>query len=276
MAGRGELDDLLAVPFGPRFSRPDPGIRLLNSDCRNEISMFKVSVILIFFAFATSCSFRVFENGHFETNRLPKPVSDSVLELSLSNNVKIPDSAIEIVKTVIKAPLQKLYSYNDLVIYAKYEASKLGGNVIKVTEFHGLFGTIYLRQAIFTTVYKINDPALSIFKKQLDSEKKAYSDSIKTIAIVHLKDFDDQGKRPIFFNDTMIAKIKGVGFDSVRKPGRKDFVFHQDGVLGIDKERLDIKIGNEYFIVLYTTLGKHTFYYHYKIVDKEHFNNKLL
>ncbi len=238
--------------------------------------MFKVSVILVFFGFATSCSFRVFENGHFVTNRLPKPISDSVLELSLSNNVKIPDSAIELGKTAIKAPFQKLYAYEGMVTYAKYEAGKLGGNVIKVTEFHGIFGTIYLKQAIFTTVYKINEPALSIFKKQLDSAKKAYDDTIKTIAIVHLKDFDDQGKRPIFFNNTMIAKIKGVGFDSVRKPGRKDFIFHQDGILGIDKERLDIKIGNEYYILLYTTLGKHAFYYHYKIVDKEHFNFKLL
>ena len=238
--------------------------------------MFKFSVLLVFSALATSCSYRVLENGHFESNRLPKPVSDSVLVLSLSNNVLIPDSAIEIARTEIKAPFQKLNEYEDMVKYAKYEAGKLGGNVIKVTDYHGLFGTTYLKQAIFTTVYKINEPTLSIFKKQLDSVKNAYDDSIKKIAIVHLKDLDDQGKRPIYFNDTLIAKIKGVGFDSVRKPGRKDFVFNENGILGIGAEKLDIKIGNEYYIVLYSITGRHVFHLHYKIVDKEHFNYKLL
>ncbi len=163
-----------------------------------------------------------------------------------------------------------------MVIYAKYEAGKLGGNVIKVTKYHSLVGTLYSKQSIFSTVYKMNEQTLSNFKKQLDSIENIHSDSIKYISIVHLKNYDDLGKRLIFFNNTLVAKIKGVGFDSIRKPGRKDLVFYHNGTLSTENENINIKIGNEYYIVLYTTLGRRQFNYHYKLVDKDHFYNKLL
>jgi hypothetical protein len=227
-----------------------------------------------------SCGWRVFENGHYKTHLLPPPTRDSILTVSLSDTTPIPGSAIVVGHTIIKAPLQKFFEYDRFVTYARDEAARLGGNVMKINTFHGLLQTKWIRQGIYTTVYRMTEPDLVRFQQQLDSAKRHYADSIRSMAIVHIRDRDEQGEREVYFNDSLVARIKGVGFDGVRNPGRSDLVFRQKGVLRVGPgppSHLDIELGKEYFILLYmVTTSKKRFGYYYLLMDKEHFYYKLL
>jgi hypothetical protein len=175
----------------------------------------------------------------------------------------------------VEAPIQKYYGYNRLLSYIKIEASNLGSNLILIKDYHALYGSKYLRDAIMATAYKLDPYTLMILKKEIDSVNNKYLDSIKTFSVVHIKDYDDVGKRTIYFNDSIVGTIKGVGFDSFRKPGHKDYIFTNDGIMKFDTAGINIHLGNEYYIVLFTTMGKHQFYPHYRIVDKGHFYFKL-
>jgi hypothetical protein len=226
-----------------------------------------------------SCGWRVFENGHYKTHSLPPLTRDSILTVSLSNTIPIPDSAIVVSHTIIKAPLQKFVDYNQFVIYARNEAARLGGNMMKINQFHGLIQTKWIRQGIYTTVYRMKEADLARFTWQIDSAKKHYADSIRSMAIVHIRDRDVQGERVVYFNDSMVTKMKGVGFDGVRNPGRSDLVFRQKGVLRVGPAppyHLDIELGKEYFILVFTTTSRYGYHYYYQLMDKEHFYYKLL
>jgi len=75
-----------------------------------------------------------------------------------------------------------------------------------------------------------------------------------------------------------VAKMHGVGFDAMRNPGRCDLVFRQMGVLRVGPAppmHLDIELGKEYYILLYMETGRHQYFYHYQLMDKEHFYYKL-
>jgi hypothetical protein len=235
-----------------------------------------------------SCGWHVFENGR----RIPRPCiprpcvalslgaagRDSILTVSLSNTVSIPDSAIVISHVIIKGPLQRFADYDRFVAYARDEAARVGGNMMKIDQFHGMIHTKWIRQGIYTTVYRMKEPDLARFSRQLDSAKKHYADSIGSMAIVHIRDRDEQGQREVYFNDSIVAKIRGVGFDAVRNPGRSDLVFREKGVLNVEPgppSHLDIELGKEYFILLYTVTSRHGYGYYYQLMDKEHFYYKL-
>jgi hypothetical protein len=227
-----------------------------------------------------SCGWRVFENGHYKTHSLPPPTRDSILTVSLSNAIPIPDPAIVVAHTVIKAPLQKFEDYDRFVTYARNEAARLGGNVMKINTFHGLIRTKWIRQGIYTTVYRMKEPDLARFQQQLDSAGRHYADSIRSMAIIHIRDRDVQGERVVYFNDSIVARMKGVGFDGVRNAGRSDLVFRQKGVLRVEPDppyHLDIELGKEYFILMYmVTTSRKGYGYYYQLMDKEHFYYKLL
>jgi hypothetical protein len=226
----------------------------------------------------SSCGWRVFENGRYKSHSLPSSTHDFVLTVSLSNAIPIPDSAIVISHTIIKAPLQKFVDYDQMVSYARNEAARLGGNLMKIDQFHGLIHTKWIRQGIYTTVYRMKEPDLALFSRQMDSAQTDHTDSIQSMAIVHIRDRDIQGKRVVYFNDSIVATIRGVGFDGVREPGRSDLVFRQNGVLRAEPDpplHLDIELGKEYFILLYMEPGRQGFHYYYQLMDKEHFYYKL-
>lgn len=230
----------------------------------------------------SSCGWHAFENGHRVRPFLPEPVigrRDSVLTVSLSNPVPIPDTAVVISHLVIKAPFQKILDYAVIEGVARQEASRLGGNLIKVHTFHAMIHTRWLRQGIYASVYRLNEADLIRFQQQLDSADRHHADSIKQMAIVHIRDRDLEGKRVVYFNDSIVATLHGVGFDGVRKPGRKDLVFWKRGVLRCGPAPpmdLEIRLGKEYFILLFCTMAKHGFRYQYQLVDKEHFYYKML
>jgi hypothetical protein len=119
---------------------------------------------------------------------------------------------------------------------------------------------------------------LALFSRQLDSGEKHHIDSIQSMAIVHIRDLDVQGRRAVYFNDSIVATIRGVGFDGVRNPGRIDLVFRQNGVLRTEPDppsHLDIRLGKEYFILFYMGTSNQGFHHYYRLVDKEHFYYKL-
>ena len=225
-----------------------------------------------------SCGWRVFENGHYKTDSLPPSTRDFILTVSLSNTIPIPATAMIIGQTTIKAPLQKFFDYDQFVIYARNEAASMGGNMMKINAFHGLIQTKWIRLGIYTTVYRMKEADLAQFSRQLDSAEKHYADSIRSMAIVHIRDRDLQGQRVVYFNDSVVAGIRGVGFDGVRNPGRSDLVFRQKGLLRVSPDpplQLDIELGKEYFILLYMETSRHGYHYNYQLMDKEHFYYKL-
>ncbi len=83
----------------------------------------------------------MFENGHYKGHTLPPPTRDSILTLSLSNAIPIPEAAIVVGHIIIKGPLQKFLDYEQFVIDARNEAARLGGNMIKINQFHGFPGS---------------------------------------------------------------------------------------------------------------------------------------
>jgi hypothetical protein len=197
------------------------------------------------------CHFKIYENEHFVSNHVPRTNSDSVSTLSIYNKSKIPCLAVEIGKIVIKPPFEYHYKYDTMVDYAKHTAAWLGGNVVKVKNYRSK-GNVFRRQAIFATVYRMDNGTLGLLQEHMDSTSKSYSDSIKDMAIVHIKDYFNEATRPIRFKDSLIGNIRGVGgvFHS-RKPVQKDLVFSTNGILAIGSLTLNIKTGNEYFLLLY-------------------------
>jgi hypothetical protein len=141
----------------------------------------------------SSCGWHVFENGH----RVPPPLaadpSDPIITVSLSNPVPIPDTAAVISHLVIKAPFQKILNYAQIEAVARQEAARGGGNLMKVDTFHAIIQTKWMRQGIYTSVYRLSEPDLARFRLQLDSASRHYADSIRYMAIVHIRDRDMAG-----------------------------------------------------------------------------------
>ena len=229
-----------------------------------------------------SCGWRVFENGHYKTDSLPPSTRDFILTVSLSNTIPIPATAIVIGHTMIEAPFEaSAYDYEDydfFVTAARNEAARLGGNMMKINQFHGVIGTKWSRQAIYTTVYRMKQPDLERFAWQMDSAKRHYADSIGSMAIVHIRDGDWMRHRVVYFNDSMVARLHGVGFENTRRPGRSDLVFRQKGALRVvpgSPSLLDIELGKEYFILLHIGGRRSRTRYYCELMDKEHFYYKL-
>ncbi|HEY1869602.1 MAG TPA: hypothetical protein VGG71_01020 [Chitinophagaceae bacterium] len=234
---------------------------------KSVVSSFLISIIFL------SCGFRVTENGHeVSPVAVSENYSDSILELNLSSSIKVPDSAIKLSDITVEAPIEKYYGYDSMLNCLKKEASKLGANLIVIKDYHALYSSKqHFRDAIIATAYKLDFFTLMKFKKEVDSVNNNYLNSLKNISKVHIKDYDDAGTRTIYFNDSLVGTIKGVGFDSFRKPGHKDYIFNNEGNLKFDTAGINIHLGKEYYIVLFTAIGKHQFYRFYRIVDKEHF-----
>ena len=233
---------------------------------------------ILFLSILVSCKVSITTHQPLLTRVKPNAQIDSVVVLEASADVKLPDAVVLCGETDIKAPLQQNYTYLRLLEYAKNEAKKLGGNLIKVAYYHGLYGTKYLRSSLKVSIFRVDQNSLATVMAQLASAQRAYRDSIKTMAIIHIMNYNEApGKTRIYFNDSLVAKIKGWGFDGLNKKRPGIFVFTQGGTLKTDEiAPIDIEMGKEYYIVLYTVLGRREFHYHYKLVDKLHFENKAM
>jgi len=254
---------------------------------QNRLPMLKILFIPIIFITFFSCSVNITENGQ----KLIVPMvdgnfKDTVLVVGLSGTVKIPDSTAAATQVVVKAPLQSYYGYSRMLAYAKASANKLGANAIVVNQYRPLIGSGSLRDAMYASAYKLSPDAYMALAAALNSVAKLALDSLKQICVVHIKDRDEQGHRLIFFNDTLVGQIKGVGFDGFRKPGLKDFTFRQNGTLKFqwtvydsnmnlaDSNSIHVTIGNEYYIVLYIPLSRKPMKPMYELVDHDRFLGK--
>jgi hypothetical protein len=220
-----------------------------------------------------SCGFRMYENGH----RVVQPTvssADSMLTLDLGAVTWLPDSRAVLAELTVKGPDNVDYGYNRLLAYARSAGVRLGGNLLKVKEYRSSF-----RQKLHATVYRIDPPDLARLKDTLAIAIAAHQDSIKDLAIVHIKDYDDFGVRHIWFNDTLLDSIRGPGFDGLRGVGKKTLVFHRNGTLKLGTGSMAIQKGKEYFLVLWLHVGRGVTSPTYQLLaslDKVHFDNRSM
>ncbi len=198
---------------------------------------------------------------------------DSVIILDLSDRSKLPDSVYLVNWTKFKLPVMSTLDYYGLMDTVKEVATKKGCNVVKIISDKKKFSRFLLE----TQMFYLGKKSFEVFTSKIDSASKAYRDSIKNIALVHIRDYDDLGERTIHYNDSLVGKIRRVGFDSVRKPGQKDFTFGEAGILRFDEaDSISITLGSENYIVLYTLFGKHTYHKKYKSVNADMYHHKDL
>ena len=220
-----------------------------------------------------SCGFRMYENGH----RVARPTvssADSVLTLDLGTVTWLPDSRAVLAELTVKGPDNVDYGYNHLLAYARSAGVRLGGNLVKVNEYRSS-----ARQKLYATVYRIDPPDLARLKDTLAVAIAAHQDSIKDLAIVHIKDYDNFGVRHIWFNDTLLGSIRGHGFSSLRGAGKKTLVFHTNGTLKLGTGSVAIQKGKEYFLVLWLYTGRRVTSPTYRFLaslDKVHFDNRSM
>jgi hypothetical protein len=79
----------------------------------------------------------------------------------------------------------------------------------------------FLRQKLYATIYSLARPDRTRLMDSLAAAQAAHRDSIRDIAVVHIKDYDDMGRRYIWFHRSLVDSIKGLGFDGLRGAGRK-------------------------------------------------------
>jgi hypothetical protein len=231
--------------------------------------MRTTAIISLAIILLASCGFRLFENSH----RLPRPApnnrADSILVLDLGETIRLPDSRAVVGDLIVKAPCQIEYGYTRLLAYSRFEAARVGGNLLKVNEYGG-----FLRQKLYATIYRLDSPDLTRLKDSLAATLASHQDSIRHIAVVHVKDFDDIGKRRIWFNGSLVDSIKGRGFDGLRGVGKKTLAFHAEGVLRLGDNYVALHTGKEYYIVLREDVGRHYVKQYLFSVDKVHFDHR--
>jgi hypothetical protein len=95
--------------------------------------------------------------------------------------------------------------------------------------------------------------------------------------VVYLLDEDDDGKTNIIFNDSLVTRLKGSGFDNFRKPGRATLSLGRPGVLKLgDIGKIDVEPGKEYYVLLYTVPGRRQIIHRFRLMDRDHFENSYI
>jgi len=240
--------------------------------------MPKPTLILLFLSMITACKTPVITQypvgPHFGSNEL-----DSFICLKVSDHRKLPDSRFLIKTMHIRLPMLNWpLNYDSLLYNVKVLARQQGGNVIKIGYEKRKFWQMH--QIMDVRVFSLEEPFFSSYKAALDSAENIYKDSIKTISIVRIRDVDDQGRRIVTFNDSLIAVMHGSGAVPYRKPDYKTFVFDKKGVLRfayskyfVEKKVFDVNIepGKEYNLLFYVGYHFRSIYVKFALVDKDYF-----
>jgi hypothetical protein len=154
-------------------------------------------------------------------------------------------------------------TYDSLLRCIKKLARQRSGNVAAIKEAGKYFTTV--------NVYSLPAPQLLIYKEGLESLQHDYEESIKNIAVVYIVD-QDELMDDIFFNDSLVARLKGVGFDGLRDARRTTLTFGGAGVLSIrGAGKIDIRPGKEYYILLLGIHGRHGEIHQYRVIDRDRF-----
>lgn len=204
----------------------------------------------------------------------PPAAGDTVITLQLTYDRVPLDSAYFLGAIDFRlTPKSIRPGLDSLRKYCRAEARKHGGNVLKLKHAEFGFDALTLKWDL----YAFPPEAFVKLRLAKDSADSAYRATLTGLAIVHLLDRDDIGHTSISFGDSLLTTMRGVGFDGVRKPGRASFRFDRPGRLTIgDTTHIDIVTGQEYYIVLYTLLGRHQFYHRCILTDKDGFENPRL
>jgi hypothetical protein len=230
------------------------------------VLLFASCLAVLLFA---SCGFRMVENSHRLAWPGPGNRGDSILALDPGETIRLPDSRAVVSDIIVKAPSRFGFGYTRLLAYSRSEAARLGGNLLKINAYSDVF-----RQKLSATIYLLSPPDLTRLKDSLAAALAAHLDSIRDIAVVHIKDYDDMGQRYIRFNHSLVDSIKGRGFDGLRGAGRKNLVFHMDGVLWLGDNPVAIQKGKEYYLVLSNTFIRRRTVQRLALTDKTHFDHR--
>jgi hypothetical protein len=202
-----------------------------------------ISMIVMLFE---SCGFRIFENGHRIRRPTHSPAADSILTFNLGDSVRLPDSRAVVGLIITKSPTRVNYGYSFLLAETKAEAARLGGNMVRADAYHGVF-----RKKLYSTVYLLDPTGLARLKDSLAAVRTAHGDSIRDIAVVHIKDFRDTRQQYIRFNESVVDSVEGKG-PSYRRQRTKTLILHSAGLLWIGKTHVAIQKGKEYYLVVYS------------------------
>jgi|GEM_PF-2215353 hypothetical protein len=223
------------------------------------ILMISLTVMLI-----ASCGYRMLDNGHRVSRPAPNRAADSIPILNLGETIRLPDTRAVISLTIAKAPCQSPYGYSLLLADTRAEAARLGGNFVKVDHYGG-----FSRNKLYSTIYLLEPSDLTRLKDSLAAVLAAHRDSIRNVAVVHIKDYDLYAQRYIQFNHSLIDSVKGRRI--------KTLILHSDGFLKLGENYLTVRKGNEYFVVLTTPrIGRYTTTQKLALTDKTHFENRNL
>lgn len=187
----------------------------------------------------------MFDNGHRVPMPAHTPAADSILTLDLGESVRLPDSRTVVSLIIVKAPRYAQYGYTPLLADTRAEAVCLGGNLVKVEDYGGSN-----RKKLRARVYFIDPSDLTRLKDSMAAAFAARRDSIRDIAVVHIKNCGYIGWQPIRFRDTLIGRIRGRGF-GLRGVDAKTLILHSGGVLSVGDKYFSVQKGKEYYAVLF-------------------------
>jgi|GEM_PF-3224874 len=256
--------------------------------------MTRIIALLIFILLFTSCYVRI----STKANKVQPVTNDSILVLSIKDETALLDTTFLIATTSIKSPFQGWLSgephYTRLLTYAKNEAKKTGGNVIKVTDYHNYLTTKYFSSKLTANIYSFKDSVLLANKIKADPLNIAHKNSIKNICTIHLKNIcTHYGGRwsndELFFNDSSVCHFRSE--DGSKKSYSLNLIFEKDGILSsklitnADKyEKVNLKLGEEYYIIIYnpkresnaksSSFGINTEKVYFGLVSKDVFENE--
>ena len=205
-----------------------------------------------------SCNYRIYSDDKksvqiHQENKNWKSSDTSCLVFHLVDS--LPDSTEYINTIKIQSPFYWANSAspnNVMTELAKTQASKLGGNVIKVVDYGGLIYTITIK------VYHLKKSLWSEYKNKRDSTERANQIEDKNLCIIHIRTFC-WIQRPLYFNDSLIGKFYATTKNMRSSKSQVlDFKLAFAGKLttALKKKHkippggLELKTGKEYYIWL--------------------------
>ncbi len=240
--------------------------------------MKKTPLIALALLAMASCQTRILFRQFHPPQASPSQV-DTVITLNFADERPRPDPIFLMSTLKCRFSIKDLkVGYDSLVRYVEGITRQKGGNVIKVRDARIKF----MAFGLIVDAYSLPDRALMTYRSTLDSANEVRLAFLANHAIVHLLDRDYEGRRSVFINDSLVAKMKGVGFDGVRNPGRKTLVLDKAGTLKIitnssldpDLTEIQVQLGKEYYIVLHTNLHYKQLEFHHTLTDHDRFENR--
>jgi hypothetical protein len=189
---------------------------------------------------------RTYTDGKLIDNKDQKLQTDSILVVGINDSV--PEHSALLGNTELNSPTyfraeeQYVSGVGTSMSYARFEARRLGANIIKID------GQQPFKSRLFTRMYVLKEPYFSHYRQRLDSTHQAELDAGKDVCSIHVKFGVGNTKIPVYFNDSLVGiSEKMFGMDIQRQINREgnvsyrpmDLRFGKSGFFRIGKEKYD-------------------------------------